>query len=104
MIIVNETRRGFIMDARLVWHVSEHTPSTSPINPKSERDAFLTPGCNLKSIERRGAFQPPKYFGVLAEINAENDTVCVMGKPMPGERLFVWIGTQAEYDRVWRCD
>lgn len=104
MIIPNETRRGFIADPLLAAFVFMETPFGTPKAPKSEHDAFMTPGCNVKSEEMAGLGRPPKYFGKLAEIDKDADVVTVMGKEMPGEPAFVWIGTLAQYASIWRCD
>ncbi len=107
MIIANETRRGFIRDTTLAAFVFMETPLG--FNPKSKGDAFVTPGCHLKTAETEGGpgtgREWPKHFGRLTEIDKAADVVTVLGKKcMADDGQWVWIGSQVEYETVWRCD
>ena len=73
------------------------TPMASP-KGKSRDEAFVIPGCHVKSKERRDDGPWPKYFGKLTKIS--DDGVVVIGK----DDLFVWTGSEPAYHSLWECD
>jgi hypothetical protein len=85
-----------------------NTPFNAPHDPRSEDEAFRTPGCGLKSCElETGLNHWPRYFGRLTSYDEKNDAVVVVSKaPMHGidGKKTVWTGTIAEYNAYWRCD
>jgi len=74
------------------------TPVSSP-KGKSRDEAFMTPGCHVKSKERRDDGPWPKYFGKLTKISDDSEVV-VIGK----DDEFVWTSDLVDYHSLWECD
>lgn len=105
-IQAKETQRGFITDhSDLMLEMYQETPPAIEGEvPRSALDAMHMPGCCVKSLEKekRGGF--PKYFGKLCALDKKMDLVGVVGAAYMPEQEFIWLGTYAEYLRVWECD
>lgn len=68
----------------------------------TEDQAFMTPGCCVKTRETSGHW--PVMTGKLVDLNMERDRVLVRGHGDVVSPRFVWEGTVRDYRRVWRCD
>jgi hypothetical protein len=86
----------------VAWNeLSLDMPFSTP-NASSEDEAFNTPGCCLKSIERAPG-RPPTHFGRLHSVSEEQVIVMAM-RHAADDPTWVWTGSRADYYDVWRCD
>jgi len=69
----------------------------------SREEAMKNPGCCVKSYEKDDkVLHWPKHTGKLVEYSEAR--VVVRGHGDEVSPKFVWIGTGAEYHRMWECD
>lgn len=105
MIFPNEIRRGFVYDRELAYEATQYTPFGLKKRPRTPEEAMAQEGCAVKSREREVGGMP-KYCGRVSDIDKEVDQVTIVdadyvfGIPP----TWVWLGTWAEYNRVWECD
>lgn len=75
------------------------TPLTLPVGLSMDQ-TFKTPGCCVKSRDKRAQYQ----FGKLVRYDEAADAVVVRGHNSGISPRFVWTGTRAEYVREWEID
>jgi hypothetical protein len=78
------------------------TPLWMQYRANSPTEAMKIPACAVKSREIANGM--PAHFGKLVSYDEATDRIVVRGHDSAVSPRFVWVGTKAEYFRMWDCD